>query len=150
MQKYKTTFLIITFVLFTIKPFAQNKYNQTDSNGLKQGMWVNDYSAERVETNYYNGKRHGICVAYSQKSNKISSIGEYRNNVMTGTWYMFDDYGILLYKVENIVENKDYYYFADGTHYYGGKPKYKAHSVYYYHNGNVESEGTILFSDSLN
>ena len=51
MQKYKTTFLIITFVLFTIKPFAQNKYNQTDSNGLKQGMWVNDYSAERVETN---------------------------------------------------------------------------------------------------
>ena len=125
------------------------EYNLRDSNGLKEGIWVNEYPAERVETNYYNGKRHGVCVAYSRKSNKISSIGEYRNNAMSGTWYMFDDYGILLYKVEDIVENKDYYSFADGTRYYGGKPKHKAHCVNYYPNGNVESEGAILFSDSF-
>ena len=141
--------VFIAFMLLTRVLFAQNKYNQIDSNGLKQGLWVSDYPAERVETNYYNGQRHGICVAYSRMSNKISSIGEFRNNVMSGTWYMFDDYGILLYKVVDIVENKDNYSFADGTHYYGGKPKHKAHFVNYYPNGNVESEGIILFSDSF-
>lgn len=131
------------------KELENNKYNQLDSNGLKQGIWLSETPSDRVETNYYNGKRHGIYIAYSRKSNKISSIGEFRNNAMSGTWYTFDDYGILLSKVENIVENNDYYYFADGTYYYGGKPKHKAHYVNYYPNGNIKSEGTILFSDTF-
>ncbi|MDH4474062.1 MAG: hypothetical protein QE487_15750 [Fluviicola sp.] len=83
--------LMIVFLLFIVQnTFAQDVYNYTDENGMKQGYWVY-LGKDRPETgippegkveegNYVDDKKEGIWIRYHNNGATPKLKGEYENN----------------------------------------------------------------------
>ena len=143
MKKIIVSFFLISLIILS---YGQNKTNQYDTRGRKNGLWIEDYPSSHWEKRYKNGKLHGVFVAYEKKFNKISVVGEYFNGKPTGTWYFFNDNGISFYKVHNFLDN-DTIVIGDDKYLIRYKPVYQATMVNYYPSGCRKSEGLILFDE---
>ena len=128
---------------------GQNGINRTDSNGLKQGRWINKTKTSLIECCYLDNLLHGVYVSYSAVSGKLYSIGEYNNGEYSGTWYFFDDNGLPLSKVDNIQRNDSIVIDSKKISLNGGKPVFTATLVFFFPSGMVKSIGMILYSGSF-
>jgi len=119
-------------------------YNKTDSNGKKQGLWIDEqYSPYRRELYYKNGILSGVCKEFYANGN-LAVFGEYTNGVESGKWYYFHyDYGHLWMTYENFAKNYDTITYNSGGKKY--VPDYKCYFKWYYSNGNIKEEGWLLW-----
>jgi antitoxin component YwqK of YwqJK toxin-antitoxin module len=117
---------IIVLILYHNLIFSQENYNQTDSNGLKQGKWVKMWNNGMVKYQgkfkdgkpvgefkyfYPSGKlqtvltfsddgRHAKNVTYSENGKKIAS-GEFIDKKKEGKWSYYSDIDGKLVSEEN-------------------------------------------------
>lgn len=119
--------------------FAQS-YNQYDSIGRKDGMWIEDDGLYRFITYYKHGEKDGLSFSYL--ANKISTFCEMRGGKIQGPLYSFNK-DILVSKFSDfhyektIVPESSFYTnkFASANCYY----------ISYHKNGRIESEGRLFF-----
>ena len=149
-MKTKTFIMLITsFILFQMSVYAQKGYadkvNQLNSNGQKEGLWVDTIKKIRLHEVYYkNGIKSGIFKQYNLKG-KLFIFGEYCEGKECGTWYYFGDYGHLLMIQKDFQENT---YKTPSEHHAQGVCPYRCYCIEYYPNGNKESEGILLWDIS--
>lgn len=79
--------------LLSIEIFGQSDtINKTDSNGLKQGLWITkDTLFDEVRTshlNYLNGKLHGIGKMYNSKNQLLVSM-QHMNGLKNGDYIIY-------------------------------------------------------------
>jgi len=120
------------------------KCNQLNSKGKKYGLWIEEKGLFKIY--YKDGKYNGIYREYSGKG-KLGCIGEFKNDVRIGEWYFFDDDDFLIYKLQGFAKNTNIYVSQDK-----GKKVLipnKCYCTNYYKNGNIESEGYMLFYDAV-
>ena len=121
--------LFILFFLLSSNLIAQ-KFNQTDSKGLKQGAWRKFYDNGRLELegNFIDGKPTGIFRYYYDNGSKkaliehnattgrslanffhpngqLMSGGIYRNQLKDSTWITFTENG-LVSEISNYQNNE--------------------------------------------
>ena len=97
-----------------------------------------------MEIYYKNGIESGLYMEF-MPSGRLDVVGENKNGQMCGTWYFFDDTGLLwivlkdfsknTYSMISEVDGKKYVY------------DYKCYSLTYYPNGNKQDEGIRLWSE---
>lgn len=95
----------------------RTELNQTDSKGLRQGMWLHRMPARMGEPAYLE-------------------FGYYSNGEKTGTWYRFDANGVpeAIEQYSRNVLNGEVKYFDDGRltvvgHYRGLNPEYTVDTI---------------------
>ncbi len=98
-------FITIILVLLTNLTYSQslvnNEINKTDTNGLKQGIWVKKITANIIDTmNYVDDKLHGHYRSYWQKSNELRHAGEYKNGTIVGIWTYYNNGKIVSEEIE--------------------------------------------------
>ncbi len=97
--------LLFVFFLFGYWVLAQDKLNQVDRNGLKQGHWIY-YGKDRPESgitlegkveegSYINDRKEGIWIKYHQDGQTIKLIGNYVNNRPCGIYKKYHENGVL-------------------------------------------------------
>jgi len=119
-----------------------DKINQFNAKRQKEGLWVEDAKYFTYYTNFRNGKSNGVFYSINKSNNSLSQFGELTNGEYSGTFYMFSDYGQVEYICKNFAPNKDSISLSTII------PDTKCYCINYYPNGSIESEGTLLFSDS--
>jgi len=80
----------------------ENKLNQFNSQGEKNGYWKEFYinGQLRVKGNYVDGKKEGYWEEYDSKGN-IKSVGFYKHNKKEGQWrYYYYNYGTKIKTVD--------------------------------------------------
>ncbi|MDR0972417.1 MAG: hypothetical protein LBM61_00340 [Prevotellaceae bacterium] len=119
----------------------EEKMNQLNDQGQKEGYWV-EYSGDwRFEHYYKNGVIDGISKYYTP-AGKLVGIGEYDNGIETGTWYHFGDYGHLSFIQKDFSKN------TYSLHHVSRLLPYKCYTITYHPNGNKKSEGILLWDES--
>lgn len=109
----KINFLILFVAFFFLSYFdavAQKGYvdeiNQVNNEGQKEGFWKENVNEHfRTETYYHKGKKNGIYKMFNTIRNELVSMGEYKNDIETGIWYIFGDYGHLLMMQSDFQKN---------------------------------------------
>ena len=150
-MKTKTFIMLITsFILFQMSVYAQKGYadkvNQLNSNGQKEGLWIDrDTQNDKCYSYYKNGVQNGVNWCVDKAKNLISSFGEYSNGEHSGTWYYFGDYGHLMMIQKDFQPNT---YETPLEHHAQGICPYRCYCIEYYPNGNKESEGILLWDIS--
>jgi antitoxin component YwqK of YwqJK toxin-antitoxin module len=156
-MKSKTFLILIILILaLLIKCQAQTQVvldpirmtckncNQMDSQGNKNGLWVEKYTGGFFLIYYRNNKREGVFRQYSY-GNGLSSLGEYSNGIPCGKWYYFGGNCELGFTEENIK-------LIDTTLITNENMKanfnMKSYFKSYYPNGIIKSEGQILYNDT--
>jgi antitoxin component YwqK of YwqJK toxin-antitoxin module len=128
--------------------FAQKDYinniNQFNSEGEKDGYWIEDRSYELFELYYKNGIKSGVFKRYSKKG-ELNTFGEYKNDKMSGTWYYFGDKGHLIMIQKDFSINTDTVILDTGKEFVY---KHKCYTISFYPNGIKKSEGILLWEDS--
>lgn len=139
--------LIVLLVFSSFSVLGQNKINQVDSNGKKQGYWIEDNGYK--ECYYKNNLLHGFCKTYSKINHTLDALGEFDNGNYSGIWYFFDEKkGFIIGKFFDIEKNTDIIIVLDDGH-TKEKPIYKAYNINYYPSGIIKEEGQILYDDSF-
>jgi hypothetical protein len=113
---------------------AQNILNQYDSEGRKNGQWIEVHSSNSIfVTNYKHGKEDGIC--YQLKHNGVvSSIYEFNNGNILKMIY-FNDQGRLSFMLTDFIDIDTIVHGKELTHRF--KKRFK--SICYHPNGVIES-----------
>lgn len=115
--------------------------NRTDTNGKKQGLWIEENGATRIEQYYKDGIHSG---GYQQfHSGELSILGEYTDGKKSGIWYFYSQ-GRVMMTFEDYAQNHDTI-----TREWDKKryvPDYKCYSKGYYLNGNLKQEGWLLWN----
>lgn len=119
--------------------------NQVDSVGLREGLWIEEYGQQKRFSYYQRGILNGPCWITSTCSNHLLAYGEFFKGAYSGTWYSFDDDGILLsiqkdFKKVNVQ--------IPIIHKTEGFCSYQCYHISYYPNGSKESEGILLWETS--
>lgn len=114
--------------------------NNLNSNGKKNGMWIEETEEYIIIQYYNNGIKDGLELWYDNKSNpiKINCIINYNHN----DFYEiidFDDNGLVLGLTQNIRINNKY---PKAKHLY----KYVGHHKSY-KNGKITAEGDLIFDE---
>jgi antitoxin component YwqK of YwqJK toxin-antitoxin module len=146
----KIKLLVTVLICFALNAnvFSQKGYtekiNQLNSKGQKEGFWVDSTKYRIKETYFRNDVLSGIYKEYNIKG-RLLIFGEYKNGLMCGTWYYFTKDGHLWFIFKDFAKNL-YAILNEGN---GKKyiPDYKCYSISYYLNGNVQSEGLLLWSE---
>jgi len=120
-------------------------YNKTDSNGKKQGLWIEEIGEIRREQYYKDGIRSGIYRQFFWGN--LSILGEYTNDKESGIWYYYD-LGVLIMTFENFTVNHDTITNEGDKRRY--IPDYKCYYKAYHSNGNIEEEGWLLWNEGEN
>lgn len=147
-MKLKSFTIIIISTLFIINIFGQkeniNKANQFNNKGQKTGLWVDSSGSFIIEKYYKNDILSGIYIEY-YTTGKLSIFGEYKNGLRCGAWFYFDNNGYLTMLFKDFSKN-NYSIINEGD---GKKyiPDYKCYTITYYPNGNIQNEGTLLWSE---
>ena len=147
-MKLKSFTIIIISTLFIINIFGQkeniNKVNQFNNKGQKTGLWVDSSGSFIIEKYYKNDILSGIYIEY-YTTGKLSIFWEYKNGLRCGTWFYFDNNGYLIMLFKDFSKN-NYSIINEGD---GKKyiPDYKCYTITYYPNGNIQNEGTLLWSE---
>jgi len=118
------------------------KVNLLNTKGQKEGLWIEDNTNYKGYTYFHKGKPNGIFYCIKKWNNSLIWFGEDPNGEYSGTYYMFDDDGHLMYICKNFKPNKSSISLSTTI------PESKCYCINYYPNGYVESEGILLFSDS--
>ena len=127
----------------TEKQTTKGEYNQTDSNGKKQGLWIEKIGKEtRIERYYKDGIRSGIYRQFFMGN--LSILGEYTNDKESGIWYYYD-LGHLMMTFENYAQNYDTITNEGNKKKY--VPDYKCYMKSYHSNGNIKDEGWLLWNE---
>lgn len=146
LMKIKILFIWV-LLLTPICIFAQKDdliKNQPNSMKRKEGLWVDTIHNIVNETYYDNGVKSGIFKQYDLKG-RLLILGEYCKDKMCGTWRYFEDAGHLLFVLKDFSINT-YSIINEGN----GQmyvPNNKCYSISYYPNGNIKSEGLILWDE---
>jgi antitoxin component YwqK of YwqJK toxin-antitoxin module len=119
--------------------------NRVDSVGKKTGLWITMDSGLRSEIYYLHGLKHGIYKVY-YRNGELYSIGEYRNDLFSGTNIVFSEEGVLLYKQVDISLNHTGVKAVDSKEII---PKYKSHFISFEVIGEIKEEGTILYDKAV-
>ena len=85
-------------MLICFYSYSQSNCNETDSNGLKQGIWLRCNDTSYVVSNYLNGMYNGQWVFY--KNNQIQKIVSYKNDTLSGFSISFNPNGSLHRKLQ--------------------------------------------------
>jgi len=133
-------------VLFNQTIISQKDYadktNQLNSQGQKEGLWVEDDENDIDYIYFHNGEANGMFYRIKKCNNSLTWFGELSNGEYVGTYYIFSDYGHLIFACNNFTKNTDSISLSNIV------PESKCYCINYYPNGFVESEGFLLFSDS--
>ncbi|MCE8464454.1 MULTISPECIES: hypothetical protein [Bacteroides] len=149
----KINFLILFVAFFFLSYFdavAQKGYvdeiNQVNNEGQKEGFWKENVNEHfRTETYYHKGKKNGIYKMFNTVRNELVSMGEYKNDIETGIWYIFGDYGHLLMMQSDFQKNT---YQIPLEHHAQGICPYRCYSISFHPNGSKKSEGILLWDKS--
>jgi antitoxin component YwqK of YwqJK toxin-antitoxin module len=146
-MKEKLLVVVVFCLSLTINMFAQKGYaekiNQLNEKGQKTGLWKEDTNNYwRTETYYQNGKKNGLFKSFSISRGELSCFGEYKNDIITGTWYYFGDFGHLTTIQKNFKKNDKP---IPAEHRAQGVCPYQCYCINYYPNGAIKSEGILLY-----
>lgn len=125
-------------------PLSYN-INQLDSNGVRNGFWIEKNEQQIIFKHYQNGVLNGTYWITSVYGNHLITIGEFKNGEYSGMWYNFDDDGKLLYIQSDFKKT-----FIQIPSIYNAKG-FCTHQCYYisfYPNGCKKSEGLLLWNIS--
>jgi hypothetical protein len=90
----KRTTLVFILILFSAEitfVFSQTTINQTDKNGLKQGVWVKYSASNIIDSMFYlNDTLNGQFKSYFKNSTSFRQYGEYAKGIRIGIWKFFD------------------------------------------------------------
>ena len=115
-----------------------------NDKGQKEGLWVEHINYRVVETYYRNGIPSGAYMEF-MPSGRLDVVGENKNGQMCGTWYHFDNKGLLLMVFKDFAKNTySVISEVDGKKYV---PDCKCYSLSYYPNGNLKDEGILLWQE---
>lgn len=116
--------------------------NQMDSQGNKNGLWVEKFTGGFYLRYYRNNKRDGVSIQYFYNSG-LSAFGEYCNGIPCGKIYYFGDNCELQFSEEDIK-------LIDTTLITNENIKatfiMKSYCKDYYPNGIIKSEGQMLYN----
>ena len=121
-----------------------NKINQLNINGKKDGLWIDSTKYWIYEKYYKNGVLSGVYKERNIKG-QLSTFGEYKEGKRSGKWFFFENSGHLVMIFQDFSKNT-YSVINEGD----GKrcvPDYKCYTISYHPNGNIESEGLLLWSE---
>jgi len=124
------------------KSEINSDYNKTDSNGKKQGLWIEEDGQTRIERCYKDGIRSGVYKQFFYGN--LSILGEYTNDKESGIWYYYD-LGRLIMTFENFAKNYDTITNEGDKKKY--VPDYKCYMKGYHSNGNINEEGWLLWNE---
>lgn len=125
----------------------KGKINMYDDKGEKIGLWKNTTEKYYIETYYLGGVKSGVYKLYSSDKEHLLVFGEYKENQMTGTWYLFHQpSGRLMWSFEKFKKNNVP---IPAVHNTQTVCAYQCYSVRYYPDGVKESEGLVLCNDNL-
>ena len=146
----KTIIFTITILISFNCLFAQDKINIRDSNGLKQGKWLEHFPKEEKFDydiiNYENGLKQGVFKAY-RKDSTLYMKGNFVDDKLHGEHYTYYQTGQLKIKTHYLrgKENgKRIVYNKDGSKY--SETEYldnlrNGNYILYYSNGNIQLKG---------
>ncbi len=120
------------------------KINQTDSNGLKQGLWITTNNGLRSETYFKAGLRDSVYKSY-YKNNTLRCTGEYNKDEPTGTWFFFDTQGFPRLRISEIKPN--FIIFRNEMN-LTVMPRYRSYYSYFHTKESIQEEGWG-FSDDI-
>jgi antitoxin component YwqK of YwqJK toxin-antitoxin module len=139
--------VILTLLFVNCSLFAQKadeyKINQLNEKGQKCGLWIKPTTFYLYEEYYKDGVLSGLFRKINYKG-QLLTLGEYCKGKRCGTWYYFikDEHLTMIFK--DFAKNTYSITHRDGTRYV---PDYKCYFISYYPNGNIESEGLLLWSE---
>lgn len=124
---------------------TNNNINQLNDEGKKEGLWI-EYNG-LITAYYKNGVKDGVFIYYNRKYGRVHAFGEYKQDFPSGTWYYFNDEGILLFTETNIEKNTKYTRMRDdGVEI---TPLFTSYLVEYYPNGYKKAEGRVLYDEDV-
>lgn len=121
-----------------------NKINQLNINGKKDGLWVDSTKYWIHETYYKNGVLSGVYKERNMKG-QLSTFGEYKEGKRSGKWFFFENSGHLVMVFQDFANNTFSVINEGNNKRY--IPDYKCYTISYHPNGNIESEGLLLWSE---
>lgn len=137
-------FLLLPSLLFAQKGY-NDQINRYNDKGQKEGYWIEDRGSDRIETYYENGKKTGLFKSYSKSTpSTLRYFGEFADDKMVGLWYSFADKGHLFQIDSDFGEIRDTIRLKGNVTYYA---PFKCHTKFFYPNGKIRSEGTLLYGD---
>lgn len=145
----KLLFVFVVFLSFfhvNAQKGYVDKINKVNDKRQKEGFWkenINEYW--RTETYYHEGKKNGIYKMFNTVRNELVCLGEYKNDIETGIWYTFGDYGHLL-MIQNDFQKNTYQIPLE--HQAQGTCLYRCYSISFHPNGSKKSEGILLWDES--
>jgi antitoxin component YwqK of YwqJK toxin-antitoxin module len=119
--------------------------NQTDRQGRKQGLWIEDNGLKEVY--YLNGKKNGVHKSYFKKTGKLEALGWYEQDKPTGNWYYFDETSRLFLSEQILSENKKLKVKNDEGNFI--LMPFQSYVKLYHKNGLVAKEGTALYDEDV-
>ena len=124
------------FLLLPSLLFAQKGYNDQ----------INRYNDKGQKEAYYeNGKKTGLFKSYSKSTpSTLRYFGEFADDKMVGLWYSFADKGHLFQIDSDFGEIRDTIRLKGNVTYYA---PFTCHTKFFYPNGKIRSEGTLLYGD---
>jgi len=70
--------------------------NRRDTNGLKEGLWMDDFMSMQFRGNYVAGKKEGVWVSHNPKNQKINYLIEFHDDKRNGIYVEFNPNGIII------------------------------------------------------
>lgn len=133
-----------TSIVIAQSTFADN-INRVDSVGLREGLWIEEYGQLKRFNYYQRGILDGPCWITSTCSKRLLAYGEFFMGTYSGTWYNFDDDGILLSIQKDF---KKVSVQIPVIHKTEGFCSYQCYHISFYPNGSKKSEGILLWETS--
>lgn len=133
-----------TSIVIAQSTFADN-INQVDSVGLREGLWIEEYGQLKRFNYYQRGILNGPCWITSTYSKRLLAYGEFFMGTYSGTWYSFDDNGILLSIQKDF---KKVSVQIPAIHRIEGFCSSQCYHISFYPNGSKKSEGILLWDVS--
>jgi len=139
---------ILTYIIFCLLSLSamgqtNNNINQLNDKGKKEGLWIENNGT--IMAYYKNRKKDGVYISYYRKNGRVQAFGEYKQDLLSGTWYFFNEEGILLFTETNIEKNTKYTIMRDDGVII--TPKFTSYVKFYYPNGYIKAEGRVLYDE---
>lgn len=147
----KKSVIVIVALLMSVLSFSQQAesgYNKYDENGNKTGLWITQDEYRKNFANYKNGNKDGVSYNLDTDDGTLDYFVRYSNGELVD-FYCFYDTGGLAYRMFDFMEFEIELKTPYKGYTWDKAPDRICHSVDYYPNGNIKSEGDIIFwSDS--
>lgn len=147
-MKIKLIFIVFTFLIpafLSAQKNPKDQINQYNSNGEKEGYWVEDRGFDIIETYYRNGRMSGVFKSYTTTEPKtLRYFGEFEDGEVVGKWYHFDSNGQIWIQQMDFGVNTDTVILYDNVKFVY---PHKCRTKIYYPNGLIKSEGILLWDE---